>query len=82
MAFFTWFAMYFIVWWVCLFAVLPFGIRGQHQDGPVTDGTEPGAPVRTHLLIKMVATSILALVVLLLAQWGLSNETLQAYWNR
>lgn len=78
----TYVAIYFVLWWLCLFMVLPFGVRGQHEDGAVTDGTEPGAPIRPRLLIKLAATSVLAFVVLFLVMWGLSNETLQNYWNR
>lgn len=82
MEFFTYIAIYFIVWWVCLFVTLPFGVRGQHEDGNVTDGTEPGAPVNPYTLRKMLATTVLSAVVTLLIFWGLSNEALQAYWNR
>lgn len=78
----TYVAIYFVVWWLCLFMVLPFGVRSQNAEGPVTDGTDPGAPIRTHTLAKLVATTVLAFVVTALAFWGLSNEALQAYWNR
>jgi len=78
----TFVAVYFVIWWLCLFVVLPFGVRSQVAEGAVTDGTDPGAPVKTHMLPKMVATSILALVVTILAMWGMSNETLMNYWTR
>ena len=82
MEFFTYIAIYFIVWWVCLFVTLPFGVRGQHEDGEVTAGPEPGAPVNPYMLRKVLATTVLSAVVTLLIFWGLSNEALQAYWNR
>jgi len=78
----TYVAIYFVIWWLCLFAVLPFGVRSQGAEGPVTDGTDPGAPVRTHIVAKLVATTILSFVVTALVFWGLSNEALQNYWNR
>ncbi|MFS8038532.1 DUF1467 family protein [Xanthobacter sp. AM11] len=56
-------AIYFIVWWVSLFAVLPWGVRSQAESADVTPGTDPGAPVRPHLLRKALATSLLAAVV-------------------
>lgn len=56
-------AIYFIIWWVSLFAVLPWGVRSQAESADVTPGTDPGAPVRPHLLRKAIATSILAAVV-------------------
>ena len=33
-------AIYFIIWWVVLFAVLPFGVRSQEESGAVEPGTE------------------------------------------
>jgi len=77
---FTYVAVYFIVWWTVLFAVLPFGVRGQHEEGEVTDGTEPGAPVKAYMWQKVLATSVIAAIVTLLIFWGLSNPGLQAYW--
>ena len=39
-------AIYFIIWWLMLFLVLPFGIRNAHDTGDtVEEGNEPGAPV-------------------------------------
>ena len=35
-------ALYFIIWWLTLFAILPLGVRSQHEAGEVADGTEPG----------------------------------------
>ena len=37
-------AIYFIVWWVVLFAVLPFGVRTQGEAGNTVPGTSPSAP--------------------------------------
>ncbi len=56
-------AIYFIVWWLCLFVVLPFGVKGQHEEGNVTLGTEPGAPLRPLLLKKVLATTVLAAII-------------------
>lgn len=56
-------ALYFVIWWITLFAVLPFGIRSQHEAGDVVAGTEPGAPVLPGLLKKAVITSLIAAVI-------------------
>ena len=37
-------AIYFLIWWMTLFAVLPWGVRSQEESGEVTPGTDPGAP--------------------------------------
>ena len=57
-------AIYFITWWVCLFIVLPWGIRSHHESGVgVEEGHDAGAPVRPMLLRKMLVTTILATIV-------------------
>lgn len=53
-------AIYFIVWWITLFAVLPWGVRPQAETAEVTPGTDPGAPARPLLLRKALATTLLA----------------------
>ena len=55
-------AIYFVVWWVVLFAVLPFGVRTQADAGEVIAGTAASAPVRPMLLKKAIATSIVAML--------------------
>ena len=59
----TWFAVYFITWWVTLFAVLPFGIRSQHESGTVIPGTEAGAPEAPRMKRKIVLTTMISLPV-------------------
>jgi predicted secreted protein len=56
-------AVYFIIWWITLFAVLPFGIHSQQESGEVVDGTEPGAPVLPGLLKKAAITSVIAAII-------------------
>ena len=46
----TMLAIYFVAWWVVLFTTLPFGVRSQAEDGTVTPGTDPGAPVVPWLM--------------------------------
>ena len=60
----TAFAIYFVMWWIVLFLTLPFGVRSQHEDGPVTPGTDPGAPALPRLREKAVWTTLLAAAVL------------------
>jgi predicted secreted protein len=56
-------AIYFIIWWTVLFAVLPFGVRSQQDSGAVTPGTDPGAPAMPRLWRKLIWTTIMASVV-------------------
>lgn len=56
-------AIYFVLWWVVLFAVLPFGIRSQHEDGGGAEGTDPGAPIVHGMGRKLLWTTLLSLVI-------------------
>ena len=63
-------AIYFITWWVCLFVVLPFGVKNAHEAGEaVEQGNEHGAPVRPMLWRKVLATTVLSAFVFALI-WG------------
>ena len=56
-------AIFFLIWWVVLFAVLPFGVRSQHEDGEMVPGTDPGAPVLSRLGRKLLWTTAVAVVI-------------------
>jgi predicted secreted protein len=56
-------ASFFLIWWVVLFVVLPWGVRSQHEGGEVAPGTDPGAPMLPKLGRKLVWTTLVALVV-------------------
>ena len=74
-------AMYIVTWAVCLFAVLPWGAHSQSDAGEVVAGSEPGAPAVFSIWRKLVATTILATIVVGLIAWGVSNPVLQRYWR-
>ncbi|HEU6443170.1 MAG TPA: DUF1467 family protein [Microvirga sp.] len=59
-------ALYFVIWWILLFAILPFGVRSQAESGEVVAGTEPGAPTVHGLQEKAIWTSLVSSVVLVL----------------
>jgi predicted secreted protein len=56
-------AIYFIIWWVVLFAVLPWGVRSQQEHGAIVPGSDPGAPAIPGLKRKLVWTTIVAGIV-------------------
>ena len=62
-------AIYFVIWWTVLFAVLPWGAWSQAELGSVEPGTEPAAPRRPLLVQKAVATSLISAVVFLAFYW-------------
>ena len=64
-------AIYIFIWWITLFAVLPFGVRTQHEDGNVVPGTPESAPAkqqmgRIFLINTVVATLVFAIVYLVI----------------
>jgi predicted secreted protein len=56
-------AVYFLIWWVVLFAVLPFGVRSQEESGEIAPGTDPGAPRTANVRRKLLWTTLIAGVV-------------------
>jgi predicted secreted protein len=62
----AWAAIYVVVWWIVIFAVLPLGVRSQHEAGEVTPGSEPGAPVAPQLLTKAAITSVVSAIIVVL----------------
>ncbi|WP_018185407.1 DUF1467 family protein [Kaistia granuli] len=56
-------AVYFIIWWLVLFVVLPFGVRTHAEEGNVVLGTTPSAPANLNLPRKMIITSIISAIV-------------------
>lgn len=53
-------AIYFLIWWITLFAVLPWGVRSQHEGGAVEPGTDPGAPAIHLVWRKLGWTTLVA----------------------
>ncbi|MDE3175325.1 MAG: DUF1467 family protein [Pseudomonadota bacterium] len=54
-------AIYFTMWWVVLFAVLPFGVRNQAEAGGERPaGTDAGAPVTPNIGVKLLATTLVS----------------------
>lgn len=65
----TGFAIYFIIWWMVLFVVLPFGVTTHDEaGGTIEPGTVSSAPVKPYIGRKVAATTLIA-AVLWLAGW-------------
>ena len=56
-------AIYFIIWWTVLFAVLPWGVRSQVETGTVVQGTDPVAPAIPQLWLKLAWTTLVSTVI-------------------
>ncbi len=80
----TAFAIYFIIWWITLFAVLPIGVRTQHDENDVTLGTAESAPLKLNmrrklLLTTLVSAVIFGLYVLLTVVFGFSVDSIPRF---
>lgn len=57
------FAVYFILWWLSLLIVLPWGAHSQDESGEVAPGTEPGAPSINRIVGKLIWATVVATVL-------------------
>ena len=56
-------AIFFVIWWIVLLAVLPFGVKTQDEAGEVTAGTTSSAPAKPRLVRQAAITTIVAAIV-------------------
>jgi predicted secreted protein len=57
-------AIYLVIWWIVLFAMLPIGVRTPEEAGEkASPGTAESAPHSPNLLPKMVATTVVSSLV-------------------
>ena len=53
-------ALYFVLWWTFLFAVLPLGNRPEGDPDRIVSGQDPGAPALPRLREKALLTTLVA----------------------
>ena len=53
---------YFLIWWVLLFTVLPWGVE---KSDATEAGNDPGAPKNPLLKKKIIVTSIMSMILLI-----------------
>ena len=63
-------AIYFVLWWVVLFVVLPFGVRSQMENGEEIAGTDPGAPSAARMGRKLLWTTVISAVIFAAGMWA------------
>ncbi|WP_137133019.1 DUF1467 family protein [Rhizobium sp. FY34] len=74
MAFLSGFAVYFIIWWLTLFAVLPIGLRTQGEEGVIVPGTVESAPARFRGVRVLLITTLVS--GLIYGAWYLASKFL------
>lgn len=68
------FAVYFVIWWITLFAVLPFGLRTQAEDEHVILGTVESAPTKFRAWRVVLATTLVS--ALIYGAWYIASRYL------
>jgi predicted secreted protein len=63
-------AAYIVIWWVVIFAVLPFGIHATEEGDP---GHAAGAPANPRLKLKAAITTAVAAAIWLLLYWAVTR---------
>lgn len=59
--------VYLVCWWLVLFMVLPWGVKGHHETGEDYEaGIELGSPVKANIGRKMLITTAITTVI-----WGI-----------
>ncbi|HJZ33266.1 MAG TPA: DUF1467 family protein [Hyphomicrobiaceae bacterium] len=56
-------AIYVLMWWVVLFAILPLGVRTQGEEGAIVPGTPESAPARPRFLRIGLLTTLVTSVL-------------------
>ena len=56
-------AIYVVIWWTVLFAILPIGVRTQGEEGVIVPGTPASAPAHPRLLRVVLLTTLVSAVV-------------------
>lgn len=63
--------LFVLIWWVMLFAVLPWGVRPQdHTDNPARWS---GAPERPMMWRKLLATTVISLLLWSVAEFAIRD---------
>jgi predicted secreted protein len=57
-------AVYFVMWWIVLFAILPWGVRTAEEEGEaLVPGQAPSAPVAPNLKKKALWTTAITTIL-------------------
>jgi predicted secreted protein len=70
-------AIYFVIWWLSLFVVLPFGVRTQAEAGEQVPGTPASAPHRMPIARVLIATTVIASLVFGLFYWLRTSQVIR-----
>ena len=72
-------ALYIMIWWMTLFAVLPLGVKTQGEAGEVVEGTPASAPVAPRLLRTVLINTVVAGFAFAIVWMALDRDWLGLY---
>ncbi len=72
-------ALYLMIWFMTLFAVLPFGVKTQGEVGEVVEGTPESAPHAPRLLRIAIINTIVAAIAFAFVWTALDRDWLGLY---
>ena len=68
-------AVYFILWWLAFFMMLPLGAHSPHETGEATTpGVDRGAPRAHRLGLKALLAAVIAALLWLVVAWAVSQD--------
>jgi predicted secreted protein len=70
--------VYVLIWWVVIFAVLPWGVRVPEEPEP---GHASSAPRNPHLLVKVIITTVIAFLIWLVVRWIITSGII-SFWPK
>lgn len=73
MNWFTGTMVYLVLWWLVLFAVLPWGVRPSDDVEP---GHDKGAPDKPRLWLKALITTAIAAIIWAGVYWAVTSEVI------
>ena len=72
-------ALYFMIWFMTLFAVLPFGVKTQGEAGEIVEGTPASAPAAPRLLRVVIINTVVAAIAFVFVWTALDRDWLGLY---
>lgn len=72
-------ALYLMIWFMTLFAVLPFGVKTQGEAGEVVEGTPASAPASPRLWRVVIINTIVAAFAFAFVWTALERDWLGLY---
>lgn len=63
--------VFVVIWWVVLFAVLPWGVRRVENPEP---GADPGAPANPRMWRKAAITTAISVVLFAVAYFVVESD--------